>query len=59
LFAVAGEALEEGASGGVGEGFEEGVGYGWHGLSITNWLWVKDNRVVMDWQVVLHRESVS
>lgn len=42
LLAVAGEALEEGATGGVGECFEEMVSDGWHGQN--------DNQVVMDCQ---------
>jgi hypothetical protein len=40
LFAVAAEAFEEGATGGVGKRFEEGVGGGLHQESITIWLWV-------------------
>lgn len=50
LFAVATEALEEGAARGVGEGLEDGVGCGSHrekthsqlamGLLIAVWLWI-------------------
>jgi hypothetical protein len=44
LLAVAGEALEEGAAGGVGEGLEEIVRDGWHERTITNWLWIVNEK---------------
>jgi len=38
LFAVAGEVLEDGTTGGVGESFEEIVSDGWHVRTITKRL---------------------
>ena len=41
LFAVLGEVFEEVSAGGVGEGAEDGIGFGrLHGKTITVWLWI-------------------
>lgn len=44
LLTVAGEPLEEGPAGGIGERFEEVVRDGWHGQTITIWLLIVKRR---------------
>ena len=40
LFAIGGEAFEDGSTGGVGQGFENVVRSNLHTKFITEWLWI-------------------